>query len=85
MARDRSFRNADPADDKVASGGTGFGIMAIIVAVERQWVTREQALQRLSRMLDVLGDRNLLPRRLSAFHQRRDRGDHSLLAKGRRR
>jgi hypothetical protein len=28
--------------------------MAIIVAVERQWVTREEALRRLSRMLDVL-------------------------------
>lgn len=54
MARDRSFRTADPEDDKVAIGGTGFGVMAIIVAVERRWVTREEALQRLSRMLDVL-------------------------------
>jgi len=54
MARDRSFRTSDPQDNKVAIGGTGFGVMAIIVAVERQWVTREEALQRLSRMLDVL-------------------------------
>ena len=33
MARDRSFRAGDPEDDKVAVGGTGFGVMAIIVAV----------------------------------------------------
>jgi hypothetical protein len=54
MARDRSYRSSDPQDDKVTMGGTGFGVMAIIVAVERQWVTREEALQRLHRMLDVL-------------------------------
>ena len=54
MARDRSFRNTDPADDKVTMGGTGFGVMAIIVAVERNWVARDEALQRLGRMLDVL-------------------------------
>ncbi|MGE3871720.1 MAG: glucoamylase family protein [Parvibaculaceae bacterium] len=54
MARDCSFRTSDPQDEKVAIGGTGFGVMAIIVAVERQWVTREEALQRLGRMLDVL-------------------------------
>jgi hypothetical protein len=54
MARDRSFRAGDPEDDKVAIGGTGFGVMAIIVAVERRWVTRDEALERLSRMLDVL-------------------------------
>jgi hypothetical protein len=54
LARDRSFTTSDPQDDKVTMGGTGFGVMAIIVAVERQWVTREEALKRLSRMLDVL-------------------------------
>jgi hypothetical protein len=54
MARDRSFTNADAEDDKVTTGGTGFGVMAVIVAVERQWVTREEALKRLSCMLDVL-------------------------------
>lgn len=54
MARDRSYRSSDPQDDKVTMGGTGFGVMAIIVAVERQWVTREEALQRLHRTLDVL-------------------------------
>jgi hypothetical protein len=54
MARDRSSRDADPVDDKVTMSGTGFGVMAMIVAVERKWVARDEALQRLSRMLDVL-------------------------------
>jgi hypothetical protein len=40
--------------DLVAVGGSGFGIMAILVAVERGWVAREAALDRLGRMLDVL-------------------------------
>ena len=37
-----------------AVGGSGFGIMAIIVAVERGWITREAAIERLRTMLDVL-------------------------------
>jgi len=44
-----------PTDlDKVAVGGSGFGIMAMIVAVERGWVTRDEAQHRLRRMLDAL-------------------------------
>lgn len=54
LAYDRSYRTDGPRDDKVTTGGTGFGIMAIIVAVERGWVTRDEALERLHRMLDVL-------------------------------
>ncbi len=54
LARDRSYRTADPADDKVSMGGTGFSVMAHIVAVERGWVGRAEALERLGRMLDVL-------------------------------
>jgi hypothetical protein len=41
-------------DDKTAIGGTGFGLMSIIVAVERGWVTREAAVTRINAMLDVL-------------------------------
>jgi len=54
MARDRSFRTRDPDDDKVTVGGTGFAVMAFLVAVERGWVTRGAALERLGAMLDVL-------------------------------
>lgn len=44
----------DGDDDKVAIGGSGFGIMALIVATERGWVTRDAAQERLRRMLDAL-------------------------------
>lgn len=44
----------DRPDERVAIGGTGFSIMALIVAVERGWVTRAQALERLGRMRDAL-------------------------------
>ncbi|WP_292444051.1 glucoamylase family protein [Methylibium sp.] len=43
-----------PPDGKVAIGGSGFGIMALIVAVERGWVPRKAALERLRQMLDTL-------------------------------
>jgi hypothetical protein len=54
LAPDRRTRHAEPVDDHVAIGGSGFGVMALLVAVERNWVTRDAALERLSRMLDVL-------------------------------
>ncbi|MBN9554752.1 MAG: beta-glucosidase [Alphaproteobacteria bacterium] len=54
MARDRTTRGADPSNDLVAVGGTGFGVMALIVAVERGWIARDAALARLDRMLQVL-------------------------------
>ena len=54
MARDRTRTDQDPPDDLVAVGGTGFGVMALVVAVERGWVTRADALSRLSHMLGVL-------------------------------
>lgn len=54
LAPDRRTTRDVPVDDLVAIGGSGFGVMAIIVAVERGWVTRAQALQRLGRMLDLL-------------------------------
>jgi hypothetical protein len=38
-----------------ATGGSGFALMALVVAAERGWITREQALDRLGAMLDVLG------------------------------
>jgi len=37
-----------------AVGGTGFGILATIVAVERKWVSREAALDRLIQIVDFL-------------------------------
>ena len=40
--------------DTVTSGGSGFGIMAILVGVERKYITREQALERLERNVSWL-------------------------------
>jgi hypothetical protein len=54
MALDRRKARADIADDKLAIAGSGFGVMALIVAAERGWVTREAAIERIGRMLDLL-------------------------------
>ena len=54
LARDRSTKTADPQGDLVAVGGSGFGLMALVVAVERGWVSRQEALARLDPMLAVL-------------------------------
>lgn len=44
MARERGHRTKEPGPEVVTTGGTGFGIMAIITAAERKWITREEAL-----------------------------------------
>lgn len=54
LARDRLKTSGDKRNDLVAIGGSGFGIMAIIVAIERGWVDRLEALGRLHKMLDLL-------------------------------
>lgn len=54
LAPDGSPTRNHHVDDLVAVGGSGFGVMALIVAAERGWVTREAALDRLGRMLDSL-------------------------------
>jgi len=54
MARDRTRTDQDPPDDLVAVGGTGFGVMALVVAAERGWVARAEAVSRLGHMLGVL-------------------------------
>ena len=55
LAFDRrtSGRRAD-TDAPISIGGSGFGVMALIVAVERGWVTRAAALERLGLSLDLL-------------------------------
>jgi len=54
LAPDRRSTRDEPIDDLAAIGGSGFGVMAILVAIERGWVTRAAALERLDRMLEVL-------------------------------
>jgi len=54
LARDRNRQAGDTADNLVAVGGAGFGLMALVVAVTRGWVSRAHAVERLFRMLDAL-------------------------------
>ncbi|MGF6925530.1 hypothetical protein QFZ48_001030 [Chitinophaga sp. W2I13] len=54
MARERSNKSFDYGDEVVTTGGTGFGVMAIIVAAERKWITREAAAQRLLKIVNFL-------------------------------
>jgi hypothetical protein len=42
-------RERNTSGDLVTSGGSGFGIMAIVTAVERKFITRTEGLQRLQK------------------------------------
>jgi hypothetical protein len=53
-APDRCTTTAGPKDDLVATGGSGFGVMAHIVAAEREWITRAVAAERIGSMLELL-------------------------------
>lgn len=54
MARERSNAAFDYGDEVVTTGGTGFGVMAIIVAAERGWITREEAAERILKIANFL-------------------------------
>lgn len=44
-----------PGDDRIVStGATGFGIMALIVGVDRGFITRQQGLDRMTKIVDFL-------------------------------
>jgi hypothetical protein len=49
MARERNTN-----DDVVTTGGTGFGIMAILVGIERGYISREQGLDRIVQIVSFL-------------------------------
>ncbi|HZK64963.1 MAG TPA: hypothetical protein VFC34_12505, partial [Puia sp.] len=45
LARERSNKSFDYGDEVVTTGGSGFGVMAIIVATKRKWITRDTAVR----------------------------------------
>lgn len=53
MARERNT-----SGNTVTSGGSGFGIMAIIVGIERGFITRQEGVQRLDKIMDFLETAN---------------------------
>lgn len=52
MARERTS-----SGNTVATGGTGFGVMAMIVAAERAFITREEALQQVQKIVTFLEEK----------------------------
>lgn len=57
MARERiHMDNIHPQNDQdvITLGGSGFGVMAILVGVERGFITREEALARYQKIVDYL-------------------------------
>ncbi|OMP31417.1 glucoamylase family protein [Mangrovimonas sp. DI 80] len=58
MARERlHMDDVYPTSPKntVTIGGSGFGVMAILVGVQRGFITREEALERYHKIVDFLG------------------------------
>lgn len=58
MARERSNATFGYGDEVVTTGGTGFGVMSIIVATERKWITRDSAAKHLLKMILFLEKAN---------------------------
>ena len=57
MARERYHVDGEYSDNDlnvVTSGGTGFGLMAMVVAMERGFISREQGLSRLETIVGAL-------------------------------
>ena len=54
LARERSNVTWGYGWETTTTGGTGFGIMAMIVAVERGWITRDTAVGQLRKILRFL-------------------------------
>jgi hypothetical protein len=54
MARERSNVTGEYGWETTTTGGTGFGILATIVAVERRWITRDTAVKRLLKLVNFL-------------------------------
>lgn len=54
LALDRRSLARGHGEGSVATGGSGFAVMALLVGVERGWISRNSAAERLLRMLDLL-------------------------------
>jgi len=58
MARERyHIDGVYPENDfnVVTTGGTGFGLMSMVIAIDRKFITRDQGFERISHIVDYLG------------------------------
>lgn len=62
LARERTT-----SGDLVTTGGSGFGVMAILAGVQRGFITRQQALARLTTIVGFLSDSTKVSRYHGAF------------------
>lgn len=54
LSRERSNESFGYGSETVTTGGTGFGIMGVIVATERKWIGRDTAAKFLLKMVNFL-------------------------------
>ncbi len=54
LARERSNKTFGYGDEVTTTGGSGFGIMSIVVATERKWVNRVDAVDRMLKIVNFL-------------------------------
>ncbi len=54
LSRERSNISFGYGDEVVTTGGTGFGVMSVIVATERKWIGRDTAAKFLLKMVKFL-------------------------------
>jgi len=57
MARERFHVDGEYAEDDknvVTTGGTGFGLMAILVGIEREFISRQEGFKRLNHIVNYL-------------------------------
>ncbi|PWK27079.1 hypothetical protein LV89_01893 [Arcicella aurantiaca] len=50
-------RERNSSGETVTSGGSGFGVMAILVGIERKFISREEGLARIDKIVDFLKDK----------------------------
>lgn len=58
LSRERSNESFGYGNETVTTGGTGFGIMGVIVATERKWIGRDTAAKFLLKMVKFLSKAN---------------------------
>lgn len=78
MAIERTDPNAYGGIPLLATGGTGFGIQAIIVGVSRGWVDRNDALDQLHRITDYLEEAPKFNGAFPHFYNARTNGVYSM-------